>query len=77
MASAKPLDPMDFEQLPLVADLPVPEQQPAPLPVVTLGARAGSPPAAAAAAAATPKAQISLPAPPEGAPADSSCAATA
>ncbi|KAA9175833.1 DNA-3-methyladenine glycosylase 2 family protein, partial [Delftia sp. BR1] len=39
MASAKPLDTMDFEQLPLVADLPVPEQQPAPLPVVTLGAR--------------------------------------
>ena len=69
MASAKPLDTMDFEQLPLVADLPVPEQQPAPLPMVTLGARAGSAPAAAAAAASAPKAKISLPAPPEGAPA--------
>ena len=69
MASAKPLDTMDFEQLPLVADLPVPEQQPAPLPMVTLGARAVSAPAAAAAAASAPKAKISLPAPPEGAPA--------
>src|SRR2546427_9329065 len=69
MASANPLDTMDFEQLPLVADLPVPEQQPAPLPIVTLGARAGSAPAAAAAAASAPKAKISLPAPPEGAPA--------
>lgn len=65
MASSKPLDTMEFEQLPLVADLPVPAEQPAPLPVVTLGARAGSMPAAAPA----PKAKISLPAPPEGAPA--------
>jgi DNA-3-methyladenine glycosylase II len=69
MASAKPLDTMDFEQLPLVADLPVPEEQPATLPVVTLGARAGSAPPAAALAAASTKAKASLPAPPEGAPA--------
>src|SRR5258708_19659138 len=64
MASAKPLDTMDFEQLPLVADLPVPEQQPAPLPIVTLGAPAGSPPPAPPPPPPPPTPNIPPPPPP-------------
>lgn len=40
MSAVKHLDTMDFEQLPLVADLPVPMGPAAPLPVAPLGAAA-------------------------------------
>ncbi|CAM4375033.1 DNA-3-methyladenine glycosylase [Comamonas aquatilis] len=54
MSAAKHLDTMEFEQLPLVADLPVPMGPAAPLPVMPLGTAAGKTapvPAASAAAA--------------------------
>ncbi|MBV8249775.1 MAG: DNA-3-methyladenine glycosylase 2 family protein [Comamonas sp.] len=76
MSAAKHLDTMEFEQLPLVADLPVPVGPEAPLPVAPLGATAeaasaaGKPAAAAKAAAASkaaaPKISLALP---EGVPA--------
>ena len=78
MSSAKQLDTMEFEQLPLVADLPVPVGPAAPLSVVPLGAAAVADQAAvasktvapaktsSAAKAAAPKVSLALP---EGAPA--------
>ena len=78
MSSAKQLDTMEFEQLPLVADLPVPVGPAAPLSVVPLGAAAVADQAAvaskivapaktsSAAKAAAPKVNLVLP---EGAPA--------
>ncbi len=77
MSSAKQLDTMEFEQLPLVADLPVPVGPAAPLSVVPLGAVASADQAAiasktvapaktsSAAKTAAPKVNLVLP---EGAP---------
>ncbi|MEQ6436737.1 DNA-3-methyladenine glycosylase [Comamonas sp. w2-DMI] len=71
--SARQLDTMEFEQLPLVADLPVPMGPEAPLPVMKLGGAAASKAAQAAAAGshaakapAAAKVHLALP---EGAPA--------
>ena len=78
MSSAKQLDTMEFEQLPLVADLPVPVGPAAPLSVVPFGAAASADQSTAAsktvavsktstaAKAAAPKVSLTLP---EGAPA--------
>lgn len=78
MSSAKQLDTMEFEQLPLVADLPVPVGPAAPLSVVPFGAVASADQSteatktvatsktSTAAKAAAPKASLALP---EGAPA--------
>ena len=78
MSSAKQLDTMEFEQLPLVADLPVPVGPAAPLSVVPFGAAASADQSTAAsktvaasktssaAKAAAPKVSLALP---EGAPA--------
>ena len=67
MSAAKHLDTMEFEQLPLVADLPVPMGPAAPLPVAPLGAAAIAQPAgtsakqAVASKAAAPKIHLDLP----------------
>ena len=81
MSAVKHLDTMDFEQLPLVADLPVPMGPAAPLPVAPLGSSGAvslaetavsagktvaSPKAAPAPKAAAPKINLALP---EGVPA--------
>lgn len=75
MSAVKHLDTMDFEQLPLVADLPVPMGPAAPLPVAPLGAAAmaqavsgkevSSIKVTSAAKVAAPKIALNLP---EGAP---------
>jgi DNA-3-methyladenine glycosylase II len=65
--AVKHLDTMEFEQLPLVADLPVPMGPAAPLPVAPLGAAAIAQPAgttakqAVAPKAAAPKIHLDLP----------------
>ena len=81
MSAVKHLDTMDFEQLPLVADLPVPMGPAAPLPVAPLGAAGAvslaetkvsaskavaSPKAEPAPKASAPKINLALP---EGVPA--------
>lgn len=77
MSAVKHLDTMEFEQLPLVADLPVPMGPAAPLPVAPLGgaahaeadvsaSKAAAGPKTTSAKAAAPKINLALP---EGVPA--------